>query len=278
MLADSNHSFILLLLLVIGLVAVGSSIVSVVAYPIAIDWEIKIPNSSYPNIGEHAIGTLWYDSEPDNDIVAIGWPKGNPLLSITGTRTVWSATAQHPTLYHFNSTANILGLVPANNNGYYYYNATLDTVLPSPNGLADSIAFGTLLIYYKLNLPSNEYDPTNGIFPNYFLIYDNYYYPQSTVPDHMDSSGWLILLDRWQPPVLDITLYNGPQYRNYKNVWNIFNADGLYPDSGDLSDYAFYPNMPSYSGSDGTITVSNVTPCRRWRYAGGIFFHHCQTE
>jgi len=273
MIAVSNYSFIFLSLVVLSLsLSLGSA---VVAYPIGIDWEIKVPNSSYPNIGEYARGTLWYDSEPANDITAIGWPKGNPILSITGTRTVWSATPQYPTVYHFNSTANILGLVPARDNDYLYYNATLDTVLESPTGIAGSIAFGSLLIYYHLDLPT--YDPNNGIFPNYFLVYDNYYYPQSTVPDHMDSGGWLVWLDRFQPPVLDITTYNGNEYRHYQHVWNIFNGGGAFTDSGDLSDAAFYPYMPSYSGSGGTITVSSVVQCHRRRVFGGFFFHHCES-
>ena len=48
-----------------------------------------------------------------NNIAYPGYPLGHALVDVSGTRTVYTATAADPTSYSLNSTANLVGVLPA---------------------------------------------------------------------------------------------------------------------------------------------------------------------
>ena len=102
--------------------------------------------------------------------VAVGYPGGYNLTAITGTRTVYTASAAAPTIYRLNSTTTI-SLVPYLNFGFGFGLAPV----------ASNTAFSAL--------------------------YDNIAYVNNSVPDRLDGAGWLIALSAAQPGSFPITGY-----------------------------------------------------------------------
>ena len=99
------------------------------------------------------------------------------------------------------------------------------------------------------------------LFPTYFIVYNNFYYPTG-VPDLMDYDGWMLWLDSYQPGNYNISHNPGP-YAQYQYAVNYF-ASGYsvsgYNDITDVTGYppnygSFFPNGPG-GGFDGTIVAA----------------------
>ena len=220
---------------------------------------VTLPNSTYPSLGELLQLSITYDDTVDPN-GEFGYPLGNVITAMTGTRTVWQATEADPTTYALNSTANVLGVVPMIDPTYYYYNATLNTVLPYTGPTpSESSQYGSLVTYAFYNGTNFTVDGV-ALFQTYFILYSNYYYP-SGVPDHMDVGGWMLWLDTYQPGNLNVS--HNPGYEQYQYVINLFAADASVSTSGDITDVQPYP--PNYEdlfplgigGSDGVIVTSS---------------------
>ena len=126
---------------------------------IGCSWSLYSANSSYPSLGVMASGYLTYNATAAPLSLYSTYPSGYALLSINGTRTVWSASVASSSTYTTSSTVAITGLVPSNNT---------------------AANFGTLV-------------------PPIGYLYDNYVYPQSSVADHLDASGWLMYVSAISP-------------------------------------------------------------------------------
>ena len=247
---------LLAVLLLLLAVCVGRCVADV-----TIGFSLVMPNATYPSLGESWRGSLTYSSVADPNEPQIGWPLGFPILAMTGTRTVWTATAAEPTTYTLNSTANILGVVPTDNQ-YYFLNSSVpqnevDQQLEVwPGGLASFTYYGTLLIETTLN--RTNYTGADGwqYYPLYDYVYNNLFYLPSQVADCSDYLGWLVVLDREQPGQYDFTLHN-PQMAAYPFTVGVFGAGSLTA-TGDITDWVGIqdPNIdPLPFGFNGLFTV-----------------------
>ena len=100
-------------------------LVPAVASPtVTVKFTLTMPNLTYPLLGEFWQGTLTYNATLNSIESGDGFPLGYNLVNITGTRTVYTATLSNPSTYQLNSTANIVGLLPANN-CYSIYNTSV---------------------------------------------------------------------------------------------------------------------------------------------------------
>ena len=111
------------------------------------NFSLVFPNASFPSLGEVLVGSLTYNNTA-NPITSnySGYPLGHDLLSFTGTRTVWQATAAAPTTYASRTTTSILGLYPVTSLSYFANNS----VGPYP-----IVLFGEQL-YLNQTLPNGQ--------------------------------------------------------------------------------------------------------------------------
>ena len=143
---------------------------------------ITFPNTTYPQLGELLVGTLTYNDTVDPVIGYADYGYGNDVLSISGTRTVWTATPAAPTTYSLNSTVAILnGVSP---NGYAFFaNNTAGFIVQQFGGQ----------LFVGQNFTSPVIPPDT---PAYFF-WDQYIYPGLANP--LDPSGLLLNLSAPQP-------------------------------------------------------------------------------
>ena len=104
---------------------------------------------------------------------------GYSLVSITGTRTVWSATASANQTYHFNSSSTILNGIPVNNSNFLNPN----------NPIGPPLQFGGQLFPPNLTF-SGGLPGVNGTAVELFR--DQLIYP--SFPNKLDPSGLLLNL------------------------------------------------------------------------------------
>src|ERR1700722_12482865 len=90
-------------------------IVSLLLYPIeaatvTCNYAITFPNTTYPAYGAVIAGVLTYNSNVYTNATAPGYSQGNPIINMTGTRSVWTASQSHPTTFSLNSSVAVTGL------------------------------------------------------------------------------------------------------------------------------------------------------------------------
>ena len=221
---------------------------------------VTFPNTSYPTVGELLELSITYNDTADPNGL-FDYPLGHVIAAMTGTRTIWQATEAEPTTYTQLSVANVLGVVPLLNPLYYVYNATLNTVVPYVGPIpAAGVPYGSLVPYAYYN--GTNFTAVDGfpLFPVYFILYNQFYYPTG-VADFMDAYGWMIWLDIEQPGNLNVSSY--PGYEQYEFCFNLFASQGVASGYGDLTDVQPYPpNYPQLfplgegGGFDGVIVAT----------------------
>ena len=243
-----------------------SLVSNVVGQTATVNFTITLPNSTWPSLGELWEGSLTYSTTP-GPVAFLGYPVGFPLISATGTRTVWTATADAPTDYLFNSTAIILDIVPSYNPQYWFNNVSIpfgpgiNRVQLSPGGLAADSAYGSIAVELILDLANYTLPDGFQEFPITELVYNNLFYPPAQVADSMDSAGWLFWLDRPQVGALNVSLtsmFAGDSFLQYQSVVNIYAGGGSPQSTGDLSDDSanLDPNTtPITFGFNGLINI-----------------------
>ena len=221
------------------------------ATPISLDFVLTFANTTYPRLGELWTGTLTYDSQP----LAIGptqegYPTGHPLLSITGTRTVWTPDVSG--LYSYNSTANIVGLVPTNNcflfnNGSIGLATGVQRVFcTAEQVLSPTAAYGTLCSFQYFNLTNYTQPDGFTVFPILQNAFNNLLYPPgSGVLDGLDSEGWMVELD--SPQVGSVDCDANPAFPpGYNFAVNLYSWTGQPGLGGDISDFVGDVDLPDY--------------------------------
>ena len=190
----SGRGFVALLLLSLSLL-----VPSTVAQ-LGCNFSIVSPNTSYPTYGVIITGFLTYNTTRLSVTPYPGFSPAYNLLSITGTRTVYTATAAARSSYVLSSTSSITGLLPANN-----------SFLTLSNNGSTQLEFATVV----------------NALAGLQIFYDNVIYPQATVLDHMDTAGWVLTLST---PQLGSTVVNG------SNLLSLYSFNSVPSIGGDISD------------------------------------------
>ena len=194
---------------------------------VTVEFTLIMPNASFPLLGEYWQGSLTYNATADPHSSWPGYSNGHAITGMTGTRTVWTATASSPTDYQLNSTASILGLLPAPN-CYAIYNTSI-VLAPGvqPISCVDFATYnntgflafwGSWVVVGGYNLSDYSVLLPNGHRPFPFVntAYDNFFYDPAVVPDAMDVWGWAVWLDRAQPGTVNASV--DPRYPGYEFV------------------------------------------------------------
>ena len=183
---------------------------------------LTIPNTTYPALGEYLQMVVTYNDTPDPHLEDVTYPNGHVITAMTGTRSVWQASAVAPSTYTLNSTANILGVVPASASTYWMYDPASSLIVPYTGPVPpqlDSAPYGSKVVYATYNGTDMNGPGGYFLYPQYNVVYNNFLYLNG-VADYMDYSGWLIQLDRYQPGNLNIS--QQPGYSAYPYAVNYF--------------------------------------------------------
>ena len=207
------------------------------------DFTIVFPNTSYPQLGELLSGSLSWN---DTLFPIIGYgPFGNgyQLLELTGSRTIWTASASDNTTYLLSSTSDIVGLIPVGN-----YIVT-GTTTP---GLGPPLEFGGVIFPPNLTFTGGAYQ---GVPVE--LFWDNLIYPGSG--QKLDVSG--LLLNLSEPQLGSIPVFG------LGNLYTVYAYDSIPSLTADLTDDVSldYLGPPlDAAGYGGSMTLSDcVGPAGR---------------